>query len=65
MSRVLIVEDEEHLAAGLKLNLEAEGFVTAVEENGQAALERLTRGSMASRWCAGCARRASSCRSCC
>ena len=44
MSRVLIVEDEEHLAAGLKLNLEAEGFVTAVEENGQAALERLTRG---------------------
>ena len=45
MSRVLIVEDEEHLAAGLKLNLEAEGFVTAVEENGQAALERLTRGS--------------------
>ena len=45
MSRVLIVEDEEHLAAGLKLNLEAEGFVTAVEENGQVALERLTRGS--------------------
>ena len=26
MSRILIVEDEEHLAAGLKLNLEAEGF---------------------------------------
>ncbi len=45
MSRVLIVEDEEHLAAGLKLNLEAEGFVTEVEENGQVALERLTSGS--------------------
>ena len=41
MSRVLIVEDEEHLAAGLKLNLEAEGFVAEVEENGAVALERL------------------------
>ena len=45
MSRVLIVEDEEHLATGLKLNLEAEGFAAEVEENGQIALERLTRGS--------------------
>jgi len=44
MSRVLIVEDEEHLAAGLKLNLEAEGFSAEVEENGQAALDRLTEG---------------------
>ena len=41
MSRVLIVEDEEHLAAGLKLNLEAEGFEAEVEENGAVALERL------------------------
>ncbi len=41
MSRVLIVEDEEHLARGLKLNLEAEGFAADVEENGAAALERL------------------------
>ena len=45
MKRVLIVEDEEHLAAGLKLNLEAEGFVAEVEENGQTALERLTGGA--------------------
>ena len=45
MSRVLIVEDEEHLAAGLKLNLEAEGFVAEIEENGAVALERLTSGS--------------------
>ena len=45
MSRVLIVEDEEHLAAGLKLNLEAEGFAVEVEENGQVALERLVSGS--------------------
>ncbi|MCY4661592.1 MAG: response regulator transcription factor [Acidobacteria bacterium] len=41
MSRVLIVEDEEHLAAGLKLNLEAEGLEAEVEENGAVALERL------------------------
>ena len=41
MSRVLIVEDEEHLARGLKLNLEAEGFTAEVEENGAAALQRL------------------------
>ena len=45
MNRILIVEDEEHLAAGLKLNLEAEGFAAEVEENGQVALERLTKGS--------------------
>ena len=45
MSRVLIVEDEEHLAAGLRLNLKAEGFAVDVEENGQVALERLTTGS--------------------
>ncbi len=45
MSRILIVEDEEHLAAGLKLNLEAEGFAAEVEENGQVALKRLTSES--------------------
>ncbi len=42
MSRVLIVEDEEHLAFGLKLNLEAEGFAVEIEEDGEAALNRLT-----------------------
>ncbi len=41
MSRVLIVEDEEHLAAGLKLNLEEEGFTAEVEDDGAAALQRL------------------------
>ncbi len=41
MTRVLIVEDEEHLAAGLKFNLEAEGYDAQVEENGQAALDSL------------------------
>ena len=42
MTRILIVEDEEHLAAGLKFNLEAEGYAAEVEESGQAALDRLT-----------------------
>ena len=45
MKRVLIVEDEEHLAAGLKFNLEAEGYAVELEENGQTALERLKGGS--------------------
>ena len=44
MNRVLIVEDEDHLAAGLKLNLEAEGFAAEVEENGEDALARLLDG---------------------
>ncbi len=41
MTRVLVVEDEEHLAAGLKFNLEAEGYDVVVEENGRAALDKL------------------------
>ena len=44
MTRVLIVEDEDHLAAGLKLNLEAEGYAADVEDTGEAALERLVDG---------------------
>jgi DNA-binding response OmpR family regulator len=44
MTRVLIVEDEDHLATGLKFNLEAEGYVAEVEKDGQAALDRLTAG---------------------
>ncbi len=45
MNRVLIVEDEDHLAAGLKLNLEAEGYAADVEDTGEAALGRLVAGS--------------------
>ena len=41
MQRVLIVEDELHLAEGLRFNLEAEGFEAEVVETGEAALERL------------------------
>jgi len=38
MSRVLIVEDEQHLADGLRFNLEAEGYQVMVAETGEAAL---------------------------
>src|SRR5262249_20074573 len=39
--RVLIVEDEHHLAEGLRFNLEAEGFSADVEDSGERALARL------------------------
>jgi DNA-binding response OmpR family regulator len=39
--RVLIVEDEQHLAEGLRFNLEAEGFHAEIEDNGDRALARL------------------------
>lgn len=35
--RILIVEDEQHLADGLKFNLEAEGFETKVTADGEQA----------------------------
>ena len=41
MSRLLVVEDELHLAEGLRFNLEAEGYHVEVVETGEAALERL------------------------
>ena len=41
MSRILIVEDEAHLADGLRFNLEAEGHTVDVDGDGQAALDRL------------------------
>ena len=39
--RVLIVEDEHHLAEGLRFNLEAEGFSAEVVDDGERALDRL------------------------
>jgi DNA-binding response OmpR family regulator len=36
---VLIVEDEDHLAQGLKFNLEAEGYRASIARDGEAALE--------------------------
>src|SRR4029453_8873888 len=44
MSRILIVEDEEHLATGLRFNLEAEGYEVEVVDTGEAALQLLTEG---------------------
>jgi len=41
MSRVLVVEDESHLANGLSYNLEAEGHSVEVVGDGEAALDRL------------------------
>jgi len=41
MSRVLIVEDEVHLAHGLQFNLEAEGHATQIAGDGETALELL------------------------
>ena len=41
MKRVLIVEDEQHLAEGLRFNLEAEGYAAEVVDTGEAALARL------------------------
>ena len=41
MSRVLLVEDEQHLAEGLRFNLEAEGYQVSAVETGEAALEAL------------------------
>src|SRR5271156_1820736 len=41
MSRVLVVEDEAHLADGLKFNLEAEGHSVQLSGDGESALKRL------------------------
>lgn len=43
MSRILIVEDEAHLAEGLRFNLEAEGHAAQISDNGEAALKRLLK----------------------
>ncbi len=39
--KILIVEDEKHLAEGLRFNLEAEGFETEIAADGQIALDVL------------------------
>ncbi len=45
MSRILVVEDERHLADGLRFNLEAEGYQVQLVETGEGALEMLMAGS--------------------
>lgn len=41
MSHLLVVEDETHLAQGLRFNLEAEGHTVTLCESGEAALQQL------------------------
>jgi two-component system, OmpR family, alkaline phosphatase synthesis response regulator PhoP len=41
MTQILIVEDELHIAEGLRFNLEAEGYQVRVVETGEAALDLL------------------------
>ncbi len=43
MSRVLVVEDETHLAQGLRFNLEAEGHSVHVTDRGEEALNLLLK----------------------
>jgi len=43
MSHILIVEDEAHIAEGLRFNLQAEGHAVEVTDNGEAALGLLRK----------------------
>ena len=47
MSTVLIVEDEKHLADGLRFNLEAEGYEVETAADGETALGLLLEGGRA------------------
>lgn len=42
-SRILVVEDEAHLAEGLRFNLEQEGYSVQIVGNGEDALDRLSK----------------------
>lgn len=48
--RILLVEDEAHLAEGIRFNLQEEGYVVDVIDDGRQALERLTSAEGASCW---------------
>jgi DNA-binding response OmpR family regulator len=43
MTKILIVEDEKHLADGLRFNLEAEGYKVGLVDTGEAAIEALIK----------------------
>lgn len=47
MRRILIVEDEQHLAEGLRFNLEADGYGVDIAETGEAGLELFGPGKNA------------------
>ena len=44
MSHILVVEDEEHLAQGIKYNLQAEGYTVTTVDNGADAVGRVVNG---------------------
>ena len=44
MPHILVVEDEEHLAFGIKYNLESEGYAVSTAGDGQTALALLEAG---------------------
>jgi DNA-binding response OmpR family regulator len=41
--KILVVEDEQHLAEGLRFNLEAEGYEAELSDTGEKALEMIER----------------------
>jgi two-component system alkaline phosphatase synthesis response regulator PhoP len=43
MKRILVVEDEQAIAFGLRLDLQNEGYAVDVEADGEAALQRATK----------------------
>lgn len=45
MSRLLVVEDEAHLAEGLRFNLEADGHSVEIARDGESALEEILEKS--------------------
>ena len=45
MNRLLIVEDEKHLADGLRFNLESQGYEVEIVDTGEAALDLLVAKS--------------------
>ena len=51
MSRILVVEDEKHLAEGLRFNLEAEGYrVEGTRDRSSGARHSLSAGRRSSTW---------------
>jgi DNA-binding response OmpR family regulator len=44
--KILIVEDEQHLADGLRFNLEAEGYEAIVAADGETALDKVHGGGL-------------------
>src|SRR5262249_39097573 len=45
MSTVLVVEDESHIAEGLRYNLEEEGYAVEVVGDGETAIAQLTESA--------------------